>query len=102
MVKFVADKLNEIVALCKLHQVEFIALFGSAAKNSMHENSDLDFLIRFSDKINVLDYAENYFTFLEKMEALLGRKIDLVSQKSLKNPVLIDEIYRSKIDLYAA
>ncbi len=68
----------------------------------MIENSDIDFLVQFSDKIEVLDYADNYFSFLEKLENLMGKKNDLVSKKSLKNPILIEEIDRSKIDLYAA
>ncbi len=102
MIKLVEDRLNEIIALCKTHRVKSIALFGSAAKESMHENSDIDFLVQFSDEIDVLEYADNYFSFLEKLENLMGKKIDLVSRKSLKNPILIEEIDRSKVDLYAA
>lgn len=94
--------MNEIIALCKVHNVTSIALFGSAATNEMNENSDIDFLVLFSEEIDVLDYANNYFSLLEKLENLLDRKIDLVSVKSLKNPVLIEEIDRSKVDLYAA
>ncbi len=85
-----------------MHQVDSFALFGSAAKDSMKEDSDIDFLVEFSDQIDVLHYADNYFSFLEKLEKLMGKKIDLVSKKSLKNPILIEEIDRSKVDLYAA
>lgn len=60
------------------------------------------FLIQFSAKIDVLDYANNYFEFLKQLEFLTGKKVDLVSKKSLKNPILIDEIERSKVELYAA
>lgn len=102
MIKLIEDKVDEIIALCKVHRVKSIALFGSAAKETMHENSDIDFLVQFSDEIDVLEYADNYFSFLEKLEKLIGKKIDLVSRKSLKNPILIEEIDRSKIDLYAA
>lgn len=102
MIKIIEDRLNEIIALCKLHNVKSIALFGSAAKDSMNENSDIDFLVQFSEEIEVLDYADNYFSFLENLENLMGKKIDLVSKKSLKNPILIEEIDRSKVDLYAA
>jgi len=102
MIKIIEDSLDNIIALCKTHKVKSIALFGSAAKESMHEKSDLDFLVQFSDDIDVLEYADNYFSFLEKLENLLGKKIDLVSRKSLKNPVFIEEIDRSKVDLYAA
>nr|WP_294862468.1 nucleotidyltransferase domain-containing protein [uncultured Fluviicola sp.] len=102
MIKLIEEKLNDIVSLCKTHNVISIALFGSAATNSMHETSDIDFLVQFSDEIEVLNYADNYFSFLEKLENLIGRKIDLVSRKSLRNPILIAEIDRSKVDLYAA
>ena len=102
MIKIIEDRLNEIIALCKVHNVKSIALFGSAAKDSMNENSDIDFLVQFSEEIEVFDYADNYFSFLEKLENLMGKKIDLVSKKSLKNRILIEEIDRSKVDLYAA
>ncbi len=102
MIKIIDDRLSEIIALCKVHSVKSFALFGSAARASMHDTSDLDFLVQFSDDIDVLEYADNYFSFLEKLEKLTGKKIDLVSKKSLKNPILINEIDRSKVDLYAA
>ena len=56
----------------------------------------------FSDEIDMLDYADNYFEFLKQLEILTGKKVDLVSKKSLKNPILIDEFERSKVELYAA
>ena len=102
MIDLIQNKLDEIVAACKKHHVDTIALFGSAAKNAMHENSDIDFLIEFSDDIDVLDYADNYFSLLDKLQEILGRKVDLVSRRSLKNPILKEEIYQSKVDLYAS
>ena len=102
MIDLVKNKLNAIVAACKKHHVESIALFGSAAKNTMNKDSDIDFLVEFSDDIDVLDYADNYFSLLDHLQEILDREVDLVSAKSLKNPVLKEEIYESKIDLYAA
>ena len=74
MIRLIEDKINDIIVLCKEHNVTSIALFGSAAKESMKENSDIDFLVQFSENIDVLDYADNYFSLLEKLEALLGKK----------------------------
>jgi predicted nucleotidyltransferase len=68
MEKILTDKLKEIIVICKKHNIDSIAVFGSAAKNEMNENSDIDFLVKFSNKINVLDYADNYFSVLEKLE----------------------------------
>ena len=102
MVKIIEERINQIIALCKKHRVKSFSLFGSAAKDTMKSESDIDFLVQFCDEIDVLEYADNYFSLLQELENLLGKKIDLVSKKSLKNPILIEEIERYKIDLYAA
>ena len=102
MIQVIEDKIDDIISLCKQHQVVGISVFGSAARNSMQETSDIDLLVQFSETIELLDYADNYFDLKDKLELLLGREIDLVSIKSLKNMVLIEEINNSKIDLYAA
>lgn len=102
MLKLIENRLEEIIALCDAHRVKAISLFGSAAKNTMTATSDLDFLVQFSDEIEVLDYADNYFSFIEGLEKITGKKVDLLSLKALKNPVLKEEINRTKIDLYAA
>lgn len=102
MIQLIEDRIPEIIELCKIHNVSYFALFGSAARETMKPDSDIDFLVQFSDNLDVLDYADNYFLLLERLESLIGKKIDLVSKKSLKNPVLIQEIERYKIDLYAA
>ena len=102
MLKLIEDKITEIISLCKSHYVISIALFGSAAKGSMHLDSDVDFLVQFSDELPVLDYADNYFNLVEELEKIVGRKVDLISIKSLKNQILIEDIERSKVVLYAA
>lgn len=102
MVDLVKNNIAEIIALCKTHSVKSISLFGSAVSASMTEDSDIDFLVQFSEDINLLDYADNYFSLLEGLKTILNRNIDLISVKSLKNPILKQEIYRSKVDLYAA
>lgn len=102
MIDLVQNNLDEIIHACKEHHVVAIALFGSAAKDAMKEGSDIDFLVDFSDDIDVLDYADNYFSLLNQLQEILDRKVDLVSTKSLKNPILKKEVYQSKVDLYAA
>jgi hypothetical protein len=77
-------------------------VFGSAVGPDFSPSSDVDLLITFDSNIGLLDYADNYFSLKEKLELLLERKVDLVSTRSLKNPILIDSINRSKQRLYAA
>lgn len=102
MIELIENNIDTIVDICKKHYVESVSLFGSAAKNVTNENSDVDLLVEFSDQIDVLDYADNYFSLKDALQSILKRKIDLISSRSLKNPALKEEIFRSKIDLYAA
>jgi len=102
MIRLIQNKLDEIIATSKQHHVQTISLFGSAAKNNLREDSDIDLLVEFSSDVNVLDYADNYFSLLDQLQNILNRKVDLMSKKSLRNPVLIKEIYQSKVDFYTA
>ncbi len=102
MTELIQNKLDDIISLCKKHRVNAISVFGSAAKGTLNEENDIDLLVEFSQDIDVLDYADNYFSLLEQLQDIFNRKVDLVSIKSLKNPVLKEQIYQSKIDLYAA
>lgn len=59
--------------------VKLLGLFGSYARNEAQENSDIDLLVEFTNPkgfktIEAWDYLQN----------LLGGKVDLVSQKYLR------------------
>lgn len=102
MDSLIQKNLKKIITVSKQHRVKSISLFGSAVSDTMHDESDVDFLVEFSNRIDVLDYADNYFSLLEKLERILNRKVDLVCIKSLKNTILKNQIYQTKVNLYAA
>ncbi|RZL46469.1 MAG: nucleotidyltransferase domain-containing protein, partial [Pedobacter sp.] len=45
-------------------------------------------------------YFDNYINFKEKLKNLFGRNVDLVEEQTLKNPILIKSINRSKELVY--
>jgi len=96
------NKLPAIRKLCREYSVEAFYLFGSMAKGKQTEKSDYDFLVSFSSDVPLLEYADNYFSLLEKLRELLQRDVDLVTEKSLKNPVLLQEILETRVPLYEA
>ena len=102
MIEAVRNNISQIHDLCKSHGVESLYLFGSAAKGTYTNSSDIDFLVTFSKSVDLFHYADNYFDLIEKLTTLLEREIDLVSEKTLNNPYLIRDINNSKIALYAA
>lgn len=107
MVAIVENKIPEIIDLCKKHKVKSLYLFGSATDAKyFNEKSDVDFLYEYDLK-NYPDWEKgdfdiviNFFTLKEKLEEMLGRKVDLIPNK-LKNPYLIKSVEKSKKLIYA-
>ena len=100
MTPLIKRRLPELQELCKAHNVESFYLVGSASRDEMKSNSDLDFLVRFSSNIQVLDYFDNYLDLLLKLKELFQKNVDLISEKSLRNPILIKSLNDSKIAIY--
>ena len=86
--------------LCEKHDVTKFFVFGSVLSDKFSSQSDIDFLVYFSDDIPVLDYADNYFDLKFALEDLFVRKIDLSEGKSLKNPYFIQEVEATKQIIY--
>ena len=99
MEKTVAQNLPQIKLLMLQYGVEHAYLFGSAARDTMTEQSDVDFIIKFPDGMNYVNYADNYFALADALEALLHKNVDLVTEKTLKNPYLLQNINRHKLQL---
>ena len=76
-------------------------VFGSANNKNFNEESDVDLLVKFKS-IALADYFENYINFKEQLENLLGRKVDLLEEQALRNPILIQSINKSKELIYGS
>lgn len=99
MESLISNHLHEIKNLFKKYDVKEAYLFGSAAKNNLKEDSDIDFLINFSNKSDFESYGNNYFDLLYALQDLLKRDVDLLAEETLSNPYLIESINQSKIQL---
>lgn len=60
--------------------VERIALFGSAARDALRDESDIDLLVAFRGR-GTLD---GYFGLKSYLEQALGHRVDLVTERGLK------------------
>jgi predicted nucleotidyltransferase len=73
--------------------VERLCVFGSAVLGRFDPRySDLDFLVRFANREPTGEYAERYLGFAEALEQLFGRPVDLVTEKSIRNPFFRREV----------
>ena len=96
----IEENKEAIKNLCDKYFVDSIYLFGSANTERFNDKSDFDFLISFNDKLELLDYADNFFGFQFALENLLGRRVDLLEEKCLSNPYLAEEIEETKLLIY--
>jgi hypothetical protein len=85
--------------LCNNYNVEKMYLFGSALTSNFTEKSDIDFLVKFKP-IELSKYFENYIGFKENLQSLFGREVDLLEEQTLRNPILIRSINKSKELIY--
>lgn len=92
--KLIEMNIDKIVALCKKYKVAKLWVFGSILTPRFNDDSDVDFLVDFDDeRIELLDYADNFFNFIHEIEAVVGRKVDMVVDKSIKN-----RFFRAEVD----
>jgi len=82
---------NEIRQLCARHHVRRLELFGSASRGEDKFLSDFDFLVEY-EELPPGTHADAYFGLLFGLEDLLGKKVDLVTVKSVTNPYFLKEI----------
>ena len=95
----ITNNINEIKTLCKKHRVKELYVFGSAVSDKFNDESDVDLLVEF-DEMDVLSYADNYFDLIDQLKIVFKRETDLVTVKSIKNPVFKRIINRTKVPLY--
>ncbi len=82
---------DEVLSVLRAHKatlaqrfgVAELAVFGSFARDRATDDSDLDVLVRFDGPI----HWERYFGAQFYLEDLLGRPVDLVTEKDLRPEV---------------
>ncbi len=89
----------QLSEICRRYEVRELAVFGSAARGEMRQDSDVDLLVEFQPEAQV-GLIEHAGLMLD-LSDLLGRKVDLVSKRGLK-PLIRDSILKESCFVYAA
>lgn len=95
----IEKNIESLIDLCKQHKVKELYLFGSILTSKFNKDSDIDMLVQF-DNVDILEYADNYLDFKERLEKLLGREIDLIENQSIRNPIFRKIVDRDKKIVY--
>ena len=103
MTPLIERKQAEIAAICRELGVERLALFGSALRDDFDpERSDIDLLVALPETGDAAQYAETWLELHGRLEKLLGRQVDLVSERALTNPYFRERVLESRRPLYAS
>jgi len=89
----------EIAEICRRYDVKELAVFGSGARGEMRPDSDIDLLVDFlpEARVSLLRHAAAE----RELTALLGRNVDLVSKRALRDAVRDEVLPQARI-IYAA
>lgn len=93
-------KLFDFSTLCKLYNVKNLYALGSAVTDNFdEETSDIDLLIEI-EEYDPVERGEKLLAIWDNLEKFFQRKVDLLTESSLKNPVLRKNIKATKILIY--
>ncbi len=96
----ISRKKNDFTILCKDHKVKYLYLFGSAVSDRFDPNkSDIDLLVEIDSK-DPIEKGEQLLSLWDLFEDFFKRKVDLLTEASIKNPFLRKSIDSSKVLIY--
>jgi predicted nucleotidyltransferase len=102
MQEFITARREEIAEVCRRHHVRSLSVFGSAVRDDFDpERSDVDIIVEF-ENFPMEEYLDNKSALYDELSARFGRKVDLLTWKSLKNPVIRQDVEATHVTLYAA
>ena len=92
---------SALQALCSRFGVHQLHLFGSAVTERFDANrSDVDVLVSFPPGLDPLDRGQRLLDLWDALETLFGRRVDLVTPESMRNPVFRRELDETKVLIY--
>ncbi len=90
---------DRIAQFCRKWQVKQLAIFGSALRDDFRPDSDVDVLVVFQDgtRWTLFDHIQAE----EELKQILGREVDLVEKKAIRNPFRRHHILNNHEVIYA-
>ncbi len=77
------DRREEILRIAAQHGAHNVRVFGSVARGDARPDSDVDLLVEMESGRSLLDLGG----LLMDLQALLGREVDVVTDKGLRDRI---------------
>lgn len=88
------DLRQRIVSVLRKHGVSHAAVFGSLAKGSANEASDLDILVELQEESSLLDLA----SLKIDLQDVLRRDVDVLTFRSI-HPRLKEQVLKERVPI---
>jgi uncharacterized protein len=96
----IAKQTSDFEALCQNHKVKYLYAFGSSTNDHFDMNtSDIDLLVEIDDP-DPIERGEKLISLWDTFEKFFHRKVDLLTDSSIRNPYLRKSIDTTKILIY--
>lgn len=88
--------IQKMIPFFQSYGIKKAALFGSVARGQNTPNSDVDLVVSFSEKYDLLDIVG----LKQDLEEALQIPFDVITYESLKNGVFADSVYMDERIIY--
>ena len=96
----ISKRLDYFRAVCSNHGVKYLYAFGSSTTDKFDpQTSDVDLLVEMFDS-DPLQRGEKLISLWDTFEDFFHRKVDLLTDSSIRNPFLRKSIDSTKILIY--
>lgn len=101
MIDLITDNKDAIAALCRKYGIRKLDVFGSAATGAFDpETSDIDFIVDLGGYEPGV--SRRYFRFIDALEELFGRHVDLITEVQIRNPYFKHSVEGQRTNVYGA
>ena len=84
--EILGDKRDDILRIAAKHSATSVRVFGSVVRGEADADSDVDFLVELEEGRSLFDLGG----MLMDLQELLGRKVDVVTPKGLRERIRDD------------
>ncbi len=97
--EILGDRIN-FLNLCKIHNVKYLYAFGSSTNDKFDkEKSDIDLLVEIDDP-DPIERGDKLLSLWDTFETFFQRKVDLLTESSIRNSYLRKSIDSTKVLIY--
>jgi predicted nucleotidyltransferase len=96
----ITDQKDFFSSLCQKHKVKYLYAFGSSITEKFdYKKSDIDLIVEV-DELDPLKRGDYLISLWDNFEIFFHRKVDLLTESSIRNPYLKSAIDLTKTLIY--